>query len=74
MPTLTFTSSGPMSANIHLDGQVPSVKVEELEGGELVAVTIGTVDVSATFVGPLLDVHHVLILADNALTRIRGQR
>mgnify|MGYP000582470507 CR=1 FL=1 len=71
MPTLSFTSTGPLTANITIEGTtVREVEVRNLGEG-LASVELAGVDVGARITGQL-DVLQALV--DDAATMLRGLR
>lgn len=72
MPTLSFSSDGPLTANVHIPGPtVREVAVTERSDGQ-VEVAIGGVDLGVRLVGPIDVLHALVIEADGLLMRLRG--
>ena len=54
MPVLSFSSPGPISANIHLDDSTPIVIVAPIpEAPGHAIVEIGSIEVTARLIGPV---------------------
>jgi hypothetical protein len=74
MPTLTFSSTGPLTANIPIEGTtIRDVGVTDLADG-LVAVDLGSGDVGARFVGRADTMAAMLAEATQLLAELRGRR
>ena len=74
MPEITFTSSAPIVATVHLTTSTTKEVTVHDVGGGLIAVDLGDVEVGARLVGRPDVLHHLIVEADAALARARGVR
>lgn len=74
MPSLTFTSPGPLTATVHLTSPTTrEVTVLDLGDGT-VELELGDVEVGARLIGRPDVLHALIVDADTVLARLRGMR